>query len=135
MRPKSIVRYEMFYLAAVLLGIAATAMSWGANINTDEMKQIQGVFGTSFLPIFFVFVYTLSLALWYFTARSPNIAAKWIVTIWFMLSLIGLVMSLGQGQVPTDLSSVLSLAAIALNAVAVYLLFRPDARAWFGEAA
>jgi hypothetical protein len=55
--------------------------------------------------------------------------------LWFALSLAGLAMSLGQGQVPTDLSSLFSLGAIVLNAVAVWLLFRPDARAWFGEAA
>jgi hypothetical protein len=36
---------------------------------------------------------------------------------------------------PNDLPGLLGGAALVLNAVAVYLLFRPDARAWFGEKA
>ena len=134
MRPRSIKLYELCYLGAIVLGIVATAMSWKANLNTAEMQEIQRTLGSSFVPIFFVFVYTLSLALWYFTVRVPNIAAKWIVTIWFGLSLAAFLITLAQGQRPTDLSSAFSLAALAVNAFAVYLLFRPDARAWFGEA-
>ncbi|MDB5677273.1 hypothetical protein, partial [Sphingomonas bacterium] len=126
-RPVSIRRFELCYLGSVLLGVAAIAVSWGANANTDEVKQIRAVFGASFLPVFYVFIYTLSLALWYFTARMPNIVAKWIVVGWFCLSLIGVVMSLAGGQIPTDWPSLLSIAAIVLNAIAVWMLFRPDA--------
>jgi hypothetical protein len=36
---------------------------------------------------------------------------------------------------PGDLAGWLGIAALALNGVAVYLLFRPDALAWFGERA
>lgn len=133
MRPKSIVYYEYCYLGAVLLGIVVTAITWTVNNATPEVEQIRAVLGASFLPIFYVFIYTLSLALWYFTARVPNAAAKWIVVGWFALSLIGFALALGAGNVPSDLPGLLAAVALVLNAVAVYLLFRPDARAWFGE--
>jgi hypothetical protein len=135
MRPRSIRQFEYCYLGSLLLGAAVTAMTWNANATAAEVQQIQSVFGSSFLPIFYVFVYALSLALWYFTARVPNIAAKWIVVGWFALTLIGVALSLVTGNVPSDLPSLLSIVAIVLNAGAVWLLFRPDARAWFGEAA
>ncbi|QDZ07101.1 hypothetical protein FPZ24_06065 [Sphingomonas panacisoli] len=135
MRPKSIVYYEIAYLASVLLGIAVTAMTWTANSQTQEVEQIRATLGPSFLPILYVFIYTLSLALWYFTARVPNAVAKWIVVGWFVLSAIGVGLALIGGNMPVNLSGALALAAFVLNAIAVYLLFRPDARAWFGEKA
>jgi hypothetical protein len=135
MRPKSIVYYEYAYLGSVLLGIAVTAMTWTANNQTQEVEQIRGMLGASFLPILYVFIYTLSLVLWYFTARVPNTAAKWIVVGWFVLSLIGSGFAISAGTVPNDPSGFLAIGALVLNAIAVFLLFRPDARAWFGETA
>lgn len=133
MRPKSIVYYEYAYLGSVLFGIAVTAMTWTANNATPEVEQIRGVLGASFLPILYVFIYTLSLVLWYFTARVPNTVAKWIVAGWFALSLIGFALAIGAGNFPNDLPGVLAAGALVLNAIAVWMLFRPDARAWFGE--
>ena len=135
MRPKSIVRYEYAYLGSVLLGVVVTAMTWSVNNATPEVEQIHAVLGPSFLPIFYVFIYTLSLALWYFTARVPNAAAKWIVVLWLALSLVGFALSLGAGNPPDDFPGLLAVGALLLNAVAAYFLFRPDARAWFGEKA
>ena len=135
MRPKSIVYYEYAYLAAVLLGIVVTAMTWTVNDQTQEVEQIRAVLGPSFLPIFYVFIYTLSLALWYFTARSPNTVAKWIVVAWFVLSLLGFGFAIVAGNVPNDAPGLLAVGAVVLNAVAVYFLLRPDARAWFGQGA
>ena len=135
MRPKSIVYYEYAYLGSVLLGMVVTAMTWTANNATQEVEQIHAVLGASFLPIFYVFIYTLSLALWYFTARVPNTVAKWIVVGWFALSVIGFGFAISVGNVPSDLPGLIAVGALALNAVAVYLLFRPDAVAWFGERA
>lgn len=135
MRPKSIVHYEYAYLGSVLLGIVVTAITWTANNQTEEVEKIRAMLGASFLPILYVFIYTLSLALWYFTARVPNTIAKWIVVGWFALSLIGFAMALAAGNVPNDLPGLIAATALLLNAIAVYLLFRPDARAWFGERA
>lgn len=133
MRPKSIVYYEYAYLGSVLLGIVVTAMTWTANNQTEDVAKIRAMLGASFLPILYVFIYTLSLALWYFTARVPNTVAKWIVVGWFGLSVVGFGMALAAGNVPSDAPALLATAALVLNAVAVYLLFRPDARTWFGE--
>lgn len=133
MRPKSIVQYEYAYLGSVLLGIVGTAMSWSTINAMEGMDQVHAVLGSSFLPILYVFIYTISLALWYFTARVPNAVAKWIVVGWFVLSVIGSAYAIATGNVPADVPGWLGIVALVLNAVAVYLLFRPDARAWFGE--
>ncbi|MBS0479113.1 MAG: hypothetical protein JSR79_07430 [Proteobacteria bacterium] len=135
MRPKSIVYYEYAYLGSVLLGIVVTAMTWSVNNATQEVEQIRATLGASFLPILYVFIYTISLALWYFTARVPNGIAKWIVVGWCCLSLLGSGYAIAAGNLPVDLPGLLAVAALALNGIAVYLLFRPDARAWFGERA
>lgn len=135
MRPKSIVYYEYAYLGSVLLGVVVTAMTWTVINQIEGMDQVRAVFGSAFMPIFYVFIYTLSLALWYFTARVPNTAAKWAVVVWFALSLAGSAFSIKAGNYPVDLAGWLAVVALVLNAVAVYFLFQPDARAWFGETA
>ncbi|MBN8815264.1 MAG: hypothetical protein J0J06_07445 [Sphingomonas sp.] len=135
MRPKSIVYYEYAYLGSLLLGVVVTAMTWAVNNQTQEVEQIRATLGPWFLPLLYVFIYTVSLALWYFTARVPNAVAKWIVVGWFCLSLLGSGYAILAGNVPNDPAGWLAVAALVLNAVAVYLLFRPDARVWFGEKA
>lgn len=135
MRPKSIVYYEYAYLGCVLLGIVGTAISWSTINAMEGMDQVHAVLGPAFLPILYVFIYTISLALWYFTARVPNTVAKWIVVGWFFLSVIGSAYAIVSGHMPVDVPGWLGIAALVLNAVAVYFLFRPGAQAWFGETA
>ena len=50
------------------------------------------------------------------------------------LALALLLFNLAMGQLSFGLSLAISLVTLALQGAAVMMLFRPDARRWFGEA-
>ncbi|THD35294.1 MAG: hypothetical protein E7773_12690 [Sphingomonas sp.] len=135
MRPKSIVTFEYCYLGSILLGVVNAAMTWKDVNGTVEAAQTRAMLGDWFMPLAMVFGLTISLLLWYFTARSASVVAKWVVVVFFGLSLAGFLFTLALGSRPDGIAGILSVAVLVLNAVAVWMLFRPDARAWFGETA
>lgn len=137
MRPQSIVRFEQAYLGATLLWLVNIALGWKTRLGAlnanpafagnPQMAQIAEtmMIGTTLAML------ALWLLLWYFTARRASEVAKWVVTVLFGLSVIGLPFTLMSFPVVGALSVVLSLGTFALTAWAVWLLFRPDARTWF----
>lgn len=132
-RPKSIRYFELCYLGCVLVGGINTAMTWASAMASDDGQQARAVVGPWFLPIAFVFAYTLALLLWYFTARVPSRVAKWIVILWFGLSVLTVGFNLIKG--PTfETSTILSVVTLLLNAAAVWFLLRPDSNSWFAKA-
>jgi len=135
MRPKSIVNFELCYLGSVLISAINAAMTWKDVNGTVEAAQTRAMLGDWFMPVAMVFGITISLLLWYFTARSASLVAKWVVVVFFGFSLAGFLFTLGIGSRPEGLPGILSVVTLVLNAVAVWMLFRPDARVWFGEAA
>lgn len=138
MRPVSIVRFEQAYLGSIVLWLVNLALGWktrlgaldsnpafASNPQMAELAQTMMI-GTT------VVMLALWLLLWYFTARRASEVAKWVIVALFGLSVIGLPFTLMSYPVVGALSTVLSLATFALTAYAVWLLFQPDARAWFG---
>ena len=137
MRPVSIVRFEQAYLASIVLWLANLALGWKARLGSLESNPAfagnpqMGELAQTMMIGTTVFMLILWLLLWYFTARRASEVAKWVVVALFGLSVIGLPFTLMSYPIVGALSTVLSLAAFALTAYAVWLLFRPDARAWF----
>ncbi|HEX7849115.1 MAG TPA: hypothetical protein VF485_05210 [Sphingomonas sp.] len=134
-RPKSIRLFELFYLGSVLVGAVNTAMTWAETSASAEALQVQQMLGQWFLPLSTVFLYTLWLLLWYFTARFASNVARWVVVVFYLLALVGFVFTLGVGATPAGLPLALSGASLVLTTVAVFFLFRRDAMAWFGASA
>jgi hypothetical protein len=134
-RPVSIRRFELCYLGSVLIGAANSAMTWKDVTSTVEAAQTRAMLGDWFMPLAMVFGFTISLLLWYFTARAASLVAKWVLVVFFGLALAGFLLTLATGSRPDGIAGILSVATLVLNAVAVWMLFRPDARAWFGETA
>lgn len=137
MRPQSIVRFEQAYLASVLLWLVHLVLGW--NTQMSVIERYPGVRGNPQMVDFIqngLFVtYAIALALWlllaYFAGRRASNAAKWALVVFVGLSALSLLAILPNlGQV-SGLSLALSLATFAANAYAVFLLFRPDAKAWF----
>lgn len=137
MRPVSIVRFEQAYLASIALWLLNLALGWKARLDSlannpafagnpqmNDLAQTMMI-GTT------VFMLILWLLLWYFTARRASEVAKWVAVALFGLSVVGLPFTLMSYPVVGVLSVVLSVIAFALTAYAVWMLFRPDARAWF----
>jgi len=134
-RPKSIRLFELFYLGSVLVGAVNTAMTWAENNASAEAIQVKQMLGQWFLPLSTVFLYTLWLLLWYFTARARSNVARWAVVIFYVLALVGFVFTLGVGATPAGLPLALSAVSLAFTTAAVVFLFRRDAAAWFGASA
>lgn len=133
MRPQSIMTFERLYLGAWLVGVINTGLSWGRN---QEMIQASGAvadIGAGALYATTAVGFVIPLLLWYFIARRASIVAKWILIALFAMGLIGIVYAGTQGSLAGGLSGILAGAALLLQMAAIYMLFRPDARAWLGE--
>ena len=74
--------------------------------------------------------------LWWFTARRPSLAARVIVmgfAILFGLGIAANLLAIVTGRAASMPGAIVSIVSSALYIAAVALLFRPDARAWFGD--
>lgn len=137
MRPKAIVRFEIFYLLSVVVGLVSTALNWNAGLEQVQQKSPEAV---AFYPAMVAggaaIGILISLLLWYFTARRRSNIARWIVTVFFGLSILSLLYTLSTGQFPGGVAGIVSVVSYALSAAGVFMLFQPDANAWFkGEPA
>jgi hypothetical protein len=132
-RPQSIVNFERAYLGSVVLGLVSTAVNW------DGLKaQVAATPGAEILPEWFLPAsigasIVINLLLWFFVAKRGSAVAKWIVVALFAFSLFSLPRLFG-GDVALP-GTLLAFAVVnyLLNAVAVWMLFRPDTKSWFGE--
>ncbi|QTD57119.1 hypothetical protein [Parasphingorhabdus cellanae] len=128
MRPTSIIQFERFYLGALGIGLVGNILNWD---NATAMLQADpnvAMLGSGFLVISTVVGLAISLLLWFLAARKAVGVAKWIITIFFAIGLISIPFSLGQLN---GLAIAISLVTMAMQAIAVYMLFRPDAKKWF----
>ena len=133
-RPKSIEWFERFYLASVLVGAVDSAMTWAQTAGSVEAARAQAMFGPWFLPLAFVFIYTLWLLLWYFTARAGSAIAKWAVVVFYVFALIGFASTIVVGALEFSASLALSVGSLVLTGISVWFLFRPDSKGWFRHA-
>ncbi|MBS0284670.1 MAG: hypothetical protein JSS15_09650 [Proteobacteria bacterium] len=132
-RPASIVRYEQLYLASFVLGLVASGVNWqgraaqlAANPALANMQWLA--------PLSLVIGIVIAVTLWYFTARKPSAAAKWVVVVFAALSVLGIggnILTLLRGG--PVFAVLLGVVVSLLYIAAAVLLFRPDAKIWFGE--
>ncbi len=134
LRPKSIVNFERCYLGGLAIGALNSALSWSRMNEMPQVRQSVEAMGAWYLPTVTILGLLIPLLLWYFTARRASTVAKWIIVVFFVFGVFGLLLGFGMGTIPPGLPGVLTIVAFVLNAVAVYLLFRPDAKRWFGGA-
>ncbi len=136
MRPASVVRFEWCYLAAIVIGLINTALTWNSlrGIMGNDPRISQSVItGTVIASV--VFSYGLSLLLWYLTARRRSNVARMIVTVFFAIGLVSTLWSVSQTGYPMTLIGALGAVALLLQAAGIFFLFRPDANAWFARPA
>ncbi|WP_109355348.1 hypothetical protein [Sphingorhabdus sp. EL138] len=128
MRPTSIIRFERFYLGALALGLVGNVFNWNNAISMLETDPSTAAMGPGFLVFSIAFGLVISLLLWFLAARKAVGVAKWIITVFFGFGLISVPFSFNQ---LSGLAIATSMVTIALQAIAVYMLFRPDAKKWF----
>lgn len=128
MRPPSIIQFGRFYLGALAVGLVGNILNWDNATAMLQEEPNAAVLGTGFLFISMAVGLAISLLLWFLAARKAVGVAKWIIVVFFAIGLISVPFSLGQ---LSGIAMVTSLVAMALQAAAIYMLFRPDAKKWF----
>lgn len=131
-RPQSIIWFERCYLGGVMLGLMNTAINWPA-----VQAQVSAAPNSGLLPSWFSYATLaiglgINIVLWFFVAQKGSVVAKWIVTILFGIGALSMAYVLAMGLIPPTFN-VVSVVTLLLQAIAVFMLFRPDTRTWFGE--
>lgn len=132
-RPKSIVQFELVFWAVILLGLVNTALGWGDMIASVQVQRMIAQVGEASVYITILFGLVLQLLLWYFVARRGSVVAKWIFVVLTVATILFTAPALFSGGGGTILIAVINVALIVLQVIAIILLFRGDARPWFGE--
>ena len=136
-RPASIVTFERCYLGAWIVGLINTALNWNRTVTmmaaNPATTQMGPGFGTTMLAGGLVIGAAITLVLWYFVAKRGSVVAKWIVTVLFAFGLISFLWSLAMARISLGVSGIIGVVTMVLQAIAVFMLFRPDTKAWFGE--
>ena len=129
-RPKSILMFERCYLAAFAISLVSTVLLW-SSLN-EQFGAQELLLGGWFLPTVTVIGFAIPLLLWYFIALRGSDVAKWIATALVALGVAGTIFSLALGRYTPNIAGLLGLVRLVLQIVAIWFLFRPDNRVWFG---
>jgi len=125
MRPKSVKLAEQFYAGSILLTIALAIIGWDEAVATG---------GVALAAIVNVVVIGITIALLYLTTRRASRVALWLLVVLTAINVAGYLFQVAGGVVAAGLFGVLTTAQTVLGVVAIVLLFRPSARAWFSAA-
>jgi hypothetical protein len=133
MKPESIRRFDMFFLASLALLAIGFFITFDATVRSIAAQTAaQGLqVGSGFVVGLFAAVLAINLLLWFLVSRKRVAIAKWLIVALLLIDLFGLPSLLSGGLTAPRM---ISLLRIALEAVAVALLFQADAKAWFGGA-
>ena len=93
------------------------------------MAQTAGI-GIGTLIFGIIFGIGIAVALWYLVVHLRIELVKWVMLAFLALGLLGIPTLFADGFQLTD---ILAFAVFAIQAVAIYFLFQPDAKAWFAE--
>ena len=132
-RPQSIVLFERLYLAAWVIGLVSTVVTWQASQAMLMRNPAVAEYGAGFLFVTAGVRLLLPLLLWYFVARRGSVVAKWLLVALFAVGVIGLAWAAALGTIHLNSGTLITLVVFALQGAGVAMLFRPDARGWFRE--
>ena len=132
-RPQSIVLFERLYLAAWLIGLVSTVVTWQASQAMLMRNPAIADIGAGFLFVTAGVRLLLPLLLWYLVARRASSVGKWLLVGLFAIGVLGLAWAAAMGSIHLNQGTAVTLIVFALQAAAIAMLFRPDARAWFAK--
>lgn len=129
-KPDSIRKFDLFYLGSLALGAVNTVLSLDmieasarAQMGPEMEGMVSGIaMGSLVLSII------ISLILWFLISKMRIELIKWLLVLFLAWTAITLPEALGDG---INLAEVVALVSAALQAVAIWFLFKPDAKAWF----
>ena len=132
MRPASIVLFEKLYLLSIVVSAIGLALGWdqmvaaaGARPGMPAGTQQGLVIGSV------VFTFLIAFVLLYFIARRASNIAKWVFVVLAAYGVFAFVTGLSTAGLTADAAFLVNALSLALTLYCAWLLFRPDAKAWF----
>ena len=134
-KPASIKKFDYLYIGSVVIGLIGLIIGWDSLVALMDAEfaaqglDPEGSFSTTTIIAGFAFGTAISLALWFLISVLRIEFVKWILvlfTVWGVFSLVVGLATTGfaVNQISGIISTIMSVAAI-------YMLFQPDAKAWF----
>jgi len=130
-QPPSIHTFEKFFWASLLAGVVNIMFNWdyvtatlledpGLNIPPDSIGII--------LMVAVIFGLGINILLWFLITQKSSKVGKWVFAVF---TAYGVISGIAALFVAPQLTLILGTISTALSAGALYMLFRPDALAWF----
>ena len=134
MRPKAIIWFERALLAALAIDLANNLLSWD---QIEARLWASGVEpSTAAVSILAVFPILIGLLFWYFIARRGSVVAKWVMTLFVAIGVIGFAVMLARsGDFAGEPTVWLAIVSEAMKVFAVTRLFTREAVGWFSASA
>lgn len=129
MRPKSIVMFERVVVISLLLGILNAFLMWD-RLSADAAAQ--GMTSDTLITVQAITTAIYLLLIW-FIARKGSPVAKWIYVVLTVLGVLLALAGMGQTMTMGAASIVITVIQYILLIFSVWLLFKPDAKAWFAD--
>jgi hypothetical protein len=122
MRPRAIAGFELLWVLSLAMGVIQSAAGWRQLTMRGNMAFILGVQ---------IITFSIILLLVLLVSRARRNFAKWILVILFVSGLPAIYQAFKSGHVAGI--PVVSATQTLAQAVALILLFTPDARAWLRD--
>jgi hypothetical protein len=132
-RPQSIIWFERLYLSGIAVAMLNVAVNWKSLQSEFSATSNSGIGNISTMIGLFAFSLLITLAFWYYAARKRSNVSRWVITVFFALSLLSLPASLAgisEGLI-SPLMALLENASSILTGISVWMLFRKDSKVWF----
>ena len=131
-RPDSIRKFELFYLGALLVGLVAGFVSFGSTADAVDAQLARAGMegGETFVLVSLGISLVFGLLMWFLIARKAIGFLKWLLLALLLYNVLAvpLAMTSGLGTV-----SIIGVVVMAMQAAAIFFLFRPDAKEWFAR--
>ncbi len=135
-KPPSVVRFERYWFVSTLFWLIGTRLAWDRTQHALRLNPQTMLVARWAQPFIVALVVATTLVLWYLVARRASVVAKWIVVA---LAVVGggrmllTLFTLATSVNPHPLSQGSFIISAALTIGSAVMLFRDDARLWFGE--
>ncbi|MFA6218643.1 MAG: hypothetical protein WC692_02580 [Erythrobacter sp.] len=135
MKPESIRKFDLLYLASQAVALVSFALlypaiSKGVEARLAEAGPDGAGLGLGIVLGGLVFSLLIALALWFLISVLRIELVKWVLILFAAWSVYSLRLTLADG---INISDLVSYLGTLMSIMAIWFLFKPDAKAWFAE--
>lgn len=133
--PPSIRLFRVVYGAVLALSVLNVVLIWPSLSRTVAANPVLTGSGPAVQIGVVVVGLAIPLLIWLFAGFRRSRIARVVLVVIVAVAVLSLLRTILAGQLAFNPLGLVQLAALSLQVVAVVLLFRPDARAWFARRA